>query len=101
MASVAAAGGSEGENGTTHIAGFVGVCGGGWATERAELLALAKIAVSNGVVSLQVAKRLTATVGGGKGGGGGEGGGASQGGGRAVVEFGAHSQFPFVRVTFD
>lgn len=98
MASAAAAGGSTGENGAPHTVarGPVSVCGGGWATEKAELLVLVKIAVSNGVAALQVAKRSGAAVGGSK-----RAGGGGWGGGRAVVEFGAHSQFPVVRVTFD
>lgn len=63
----------------------VDAVGAGWATDRLELLAMAKLAVSNGVAAMQVVKRASA-------------GGVK---GRARLEFDAHSQFPVVKATFD
>lgn len=96
--------------GKSEDSGDLGL-GGAWAAEKSELRALDKIAVSNAVVALQVGKRLTTmakTVGEtGRGVGSGvsekEGVIPSDGekiGGRANVEFGAHSQFPTISVTF-
>ncbi|CAM9878501.1 unnamed protein product [Ectocarpus fasciculatus] len=75
---------SSGYNAPTAAA-VVDAVGGGWATDRLELLAMAKLAVSNGVAAMQVVKRASA-------------GGAK---GRARLEFDAHSQFPVVKATFD
>lgn len=70
--------------------------------DRLELLAMAKLAVSNGVAAMQVVKHSSSsssppsssTVAAAKG------GGKPKGNGRANLDFGSHSQFPAVKVTF-
>lgn len=75
-------------------AGGVGdPAGEAWATDRLELLAMAKLAVSNGVAAMQVVKHSsTAAAAAAKGGGKAKGG--------AKLDFGSHSQFPAVKATF-
>lgn len=65
--------------------------GGGWTTEKSELLTLAKLAVSNGIVATQVSKRSMAV----KRPPGDKRGGEE----RAKLKFGGHGQFPTVTVT--
>ncbi|CAN0333767.1 unnamed protein product, partial [Ectocarpus sp. 4 AP-2014] len=77
-------GGGGGQDAPKAVA-VVDAVGAGWATDRLELLAMAKLAVSNGVAAMQVVKRASA-------------GGVK---GRARLEFDAHSQFPVVKATFD
>ncbi|CAB1100189.1 unnamed protein product [Ectocarpus sp. CCAP 1310/34] len=78
-------GGSGGGQDAPKAVAVVDAVGAGWATDRLELLAMAKLAVSNGVVAMQVVKRAS----------------AGRVKGRARLEFYAHSQFPIVKATFD
>ncbi|CBJ30997.1 conserved unknown protein [Ectocarpus siliculosus] len=78
-------GGGCGDQDAPKAVAVVDAVGAGWATDRLELLAMAKLAVSNGVAAMQVVKRASA---------GGEKG-------RARLEFDAHSQFPVAKATFD
>lgn len=107
-------GGGGGTNGATAPpaglgGGVVDMVRGGWAADRSELLAMAKLAVANGVAAMQVVKRCsTAGAGGGAGAVGAAGAAAAaaaaakEGGGvgRAKLDFGSHSQFPVVKPTF-
>ncbi|CAM9614987.1 unnamed protein product, partial [Laminaria digitata] len=87
-AKVSAPGGGENSRvdgsvkGAPAPAGLLNANAGGWVAEKAELMALAKLAVANGVVAMQVAKRSKAVGGAGPG---------------AKLEFGAHGQFPVVK----
>lgn len=66
--------------------------------DRSELLAMAKLAVSNGVAAMQVVEHSSAAAAAAARGGG--GGGGKAGGGRAKLDFGSHGQFPAVKATF-
>lgn len=79
--------------------GAGGVVSGAWAVDRLELLAMAKLAVSNGVAAMQVIKHASsfstaaaATAAAAKGG--------ARVAGRAELDFSSHSQFPVVKPTF-
>lgn len=114
FADSAAAGGvadGDGADGATAAAaaappagadgGVVDVVGGGWAVDRLELLAMAKLAVANGVAAMQVVKRYSTA--GASAAAAAAAGAAKEGGGvkgRAKLNFGSHSQFPVVKPTF-
>lgn len=72
--------------------GVVGALGGGWAVDRLELLAMAKLAVVNGVTAMQVIKRCSSAPAAAAGG---------RGKGKARLEFDSHRQFPVVKATFE
>lgn len=97
---------SGGANGTlppfAPAAGLAAGSGGdpageAWATDRLELLAMAKLAVSNGVAAMQVVKHSSSTTGAASAAAS-KGGGKARG--RAKLDFGSHSQFPAVKATF-
>lgn len=71
--------------------GVVGALGSGWAVDRLELLAMAKLAVSNGVTAMQVMKRASSVP----------GAAAGRVKGKARLEFDSHRQFPVVKATFE
>lgn len=82
-------------SGSGAFGNFVGCSG--WSIERADLMALKKLAVSNAVAATQVLRsvqgvggRASATT-----------GGRDRVKARARLDFGAHDEFPVVKVSFD
>eukprot|EP00903_Cladosiphon_okamuranus_P014294 g13276.t1 len=69
-----------------------------WAMDRLELLAMAKLAVSNGVAAMQVVKHSSSSS--GAAAAAATGGGKEKGKGKVKLDFGSHGQFPAVKVTF-
>lgn len=108
--SAAAIGGADGGGANRAVApppgeggGVADLFGGGWAVDRLELLALAKLAVANGVAAMQVMKRYSAAGSAAAAAAAGAGAGVALKKGevwRAKLDFGSHSQFPVVRPTF-